>query len=189
MSVPRPDIPRPDAAGNAAVTFVLGGARSGKSLWAENHVLESRLAPVYLATAEAHDEEMQRRIAQHRAQRDEHWTTVEEPLDLALALKENAGEGRAVLVDCLTLWLANLMAAERDVIKEAEAVCRVLGTIGGHVTVVSNEVGQGIVPANKVAREFRDHAGRLHQQVAALSGKVVFVTAGLAQVLKGEDRP
>lgn len=184
MTDSRSDIPRTDLAGNSAVTFVLGGARSGKSLWAETHVLEAGLARVYLATAEAHDEEMQQRIALHRAQRDEHWTTVEEPLDLAGALRDHAGEGRAVLVDCLTLWLSNIMAADLDVAQESEAVCRVLGTIKGHVTVVSNEVGQGIVPDNAMARDFRDHAGRLHQQVAALAGSVVLVTAGLPQVLK-----
>jgi adenosylcobinamide kinase/adenosylcobinamide-phosphate guanylyltransferase len=166
------------------VTLVLGGARSGKSMWAEQHVLDSGLAPVYLATAEAHDEEMRERIAIHRARRDEHWTTVEAPLDLADALKEHAGEGRAVLVDCLTLWLSNLMAARRDVAAESEALCRELGEIGGHVTLVSNEVGEGIVPDNSLARDFRDQAGLLHQQVAAAAGRVVFVIAGLAQTLK-----
>ena len=184
MAVLTSDVPRPEATGNTAVTLVLGGARSGKSLWAESHVLASRLAPVYLATAEAHDEEMRRRVALHRARRDEHWTTVEAPLDLAGALRDHAGEGRAVLVDCLTLWLSNLMAANRDIAGECEALCRELGEIGGHVTLVSNEVGQGIVPDNKLARDFRDQAGFLHQQVAAAAGSVVFVTAGLAQVLK-----
>jgi adenosylcobinamide kinase / adenosylcobinamide-phosphate guanylyltransferase len=185
MAVLSSDVPRPDAAaGNAAVTLVLGGARSGKSMWAENHVRACGLAPVYLATAEAHDEEMRRRIAIHRARRDEHWTTAEEPLDLAGALRDHAGKGRAVLVDCLTLWLANLMAAGFDVALESEALCRELGTIEGHVTLVSNEVGQGIVPDNQLARDFRDHAGLLHQQVAAVAGRVVLVTAGLAQVLK-----
>ena len=184
MTMLHSDIPRPDAAGNPAVTFVLGGARSGKSMWAEQHVLATGLARVYLATAEAHDEEMRQRIAIHRARRDEHWTTVEAPLDLADALTVHAGKGRAVLVDCLTLWLSNLMAAERDIAKESEALCRVLGTIAGHVTVISNEVGHGIVPDNALARAYRDHAGLLHQQVAASAGSVVFVTAGLAQVLK-----
>jgi adenosylcobinamide kinase/adenosylcobinamide-phosphate guanylyltransferase len=177
----RPDVTR---TGNPQVCLVLGGARSGKSSFAEAEVTACGLERVYLATSEAFDDEMETRIALHRAQRGEGWRTVEEPLELCETLQRELDPGRVILVDCLTLWLSNLMAAERDVDEAAEALARVLEAAQGAVVLVSNEVGQGIVPDNALARRFRDCAGRLHQRIAAAAGRVVFVTAGLPQTLK-----
>ncbi|MBV5336105.1 bifunctional adenosylcobinamide kinase/adenosylcobinamide-phosphate guanylyltransferase, partial [bacterium] len=146
----------------ARVLFVLGGARSGKSRFAEGRATAVGLPRVYLATAQAWDGEMAERIARHRDDRGPDWRTVEEPLDLPGALLREGGAGRVVLVDCLTLWLSNLMAAERDVGTATAAFVDVLQAAAGPVVVVSNEVGLGIVPDNPLARASRDHAGRLH---------------------------
>ncbi|ALN71765.1 bifunctional adenosylcobinamide kinase/adenosylcobinamide-phosphate guanylyltransferase [Aureimonas sp. AU20] len=169
-----------------SVHFVLGGARSGKSHHAETLVMASGLQPVYLATGQAFDTEMEERIAHHQARRPAPWLTVAEPLDLAGALRREAGEGRALLVDCLTLWLSNLLFSEADIPAEAARLCETLrGPLPGFVVLVSNEVGLSIVPENKLARRFRDEAGRLHQQIAALADRVTFVAAGLPLPLKG----
>lgn len=162
--------------------LVLGGARSGKSVYGERLVQESGLRPVYLATAEARDEEMAARIAHHKARR-EGWRTVEEPLDLAGALG-TVKAGEAVLIDCLTLWLSNLMAADRDIDAEAAGLLRALPRCAAPAVFISNEVGLGIVPENALARRFRDEAGRLHQQVAAEADAVIGVMAGLPLVFK-----
>ncbi|ORE91655.1 bifunctional adenosylcobinamide kinase/adenosylcobinamide-phosphate guanylyltransferase [Aurantimonas sp. 22II-16-19i] len=169
------------------VTLVLGGARSGKSAFAERLVAESGLDKLYLATGRAFDGEMEERIARHRSNRGAGWRTVEAPLDLVGALRREAGPGRMILVDCLTLWVTNLMLEERDVAAEAAALAACLAGEGpkGPVVLVSNEVGLGIVPDNAMARAFRDHAGRLHQEIAALAGAVFFVAAGLPMKLKG----
>ena len=167
------------------VTFVLGGARSGKSRHAEE-LIETTGAGLYLATAEAHDDEMAERITRHQARRGELWRTLEAPLALAEALREHATADRPVLVDCLTLWISNLMAAERDVVAEVMALCETLASLDGPVVVVSNEVGLGIVPTNDLARRFRDLAGEANQRVAAVADRVVFMTAGLPMVLKDE---
>jgi adenosylcobinamide kinase/adenosylcobinamide-phosphate guanylyltransferase len=164
--------------------LVLGGARSGKSRHAEALVESQPGLCVYLATAQAGDAEMTARIADHRARRGARWTTVEEPLDLVGALGEACGPDRAVLADCLTLWLSNLMGAERDVAAECERLLAALPGLAGPVVFVSNEVGQGVVPDNALARAFIDHAGRLHQDLAAAAQRVVFMTAGLPQELK-----
>ena len=166
------------------LTLVLGGARSGKSRHAEGLFADWSGTRVYLATAEPGDAEMQARIRHHRERRGEAWMTVEEPLELAAALAREAQGGSAVLVDCLTLWLSNLMMAERDIEAEAAALIAATGDLECPVVLVSNEVGQGIVPDNALARAFRDHAGRLHQDIAAAADAVHFVTAGLAQTLK-----
>lgn len=165
------------------VTLVLGGARSGKSRFAEDLVAGSGLRPVLIATAEAGDAEMAARIAAHRARRGPGWTTVEEPLELAGALAAVAA-GEAALVDCLTLWLANLMAAGRDVDAARRTLAAALPGLTAPAVLVSNEVGQGIVPDNALARRFRDAAGLLHQDVAAAADRVWFVVAGLPQRLK-----
>ena len=172
-------------ADNPGVTLVLGGARSGKSGFAERMVLESGLAPVYVATGRIFDDEMGDRIAKHRQQRGDAWKTVEEPLDLEAVLAREARQGNAVLVDCLTLWITNLMMAEADIVARSTELCRALDGVEGPVVLVSNEVGMGIVPENRMAREFRDHAGRLHQQIAALAAQVYFVAAGLPLRMKG----
>ena len=166
------------------VTLVLGGARSGKSSYAETLVEQSGLDPVYLATAEPGDAEMAARIARHRARRGPHWQTVEEPVGLLPALRQHTAANRAVLVDCLTLWLSNLMGGGYAVETESGALVGGLTGLPGPVVFVSNEVGQGIVPADAVAREFRDHAGRLNQAIAAAAERVVMVIAGLPLVLK-----
>jgi adenosylcobinamide kinase/adenosylcobinamide-phosphate guanylyltransferase len=169
------------------ITLVLGGARAGKSAYAERLIAEM-LAPeqtaLYLATAEAHDEEMAERIAQHRARRGAIWETREVPLALPPALQAAAAPGRPVLVDCLTLWVSNLLAAAQDVGVATQDLVVALRMAQGPIVLVSNEVGLGIVPDNALARTFRDHVGRLHQAIAEIADRVVFVAAGLPLVLK-----
>jgi len=172
------------AAGAPPVCLVLGGARSGKSAVAEGEVIKTGLKPFYLATAESRDEEMAKRIDQHRARRGDGWTTIEEPLELIDTLIAEARPDRAILVDCLTLWLSNLMAAGRDPVAQGDRLAVALADASGPIVLVSNEVGQGIVPDNALARRFRDEAGLIHLKVAAVAGRVLFVTAGLAQTLK-----
>lgn len=167
-----------------ATTLVLGGARSGKSVFAEKLIGDSGLARVYLATATAGDDEMRTRIAHHRTQRGEGWITVEEPLALVDALTRETTHGRAVLVDCLTLWLSNLMFAGRDPDVETRRLTRFLGVAKYPVVLVSNEVGLGLVPETKLGRDFRDAQGRLNQCVAAVVSDVAFVAAGLPLWLK-----
>lgn len=168
-------------------TLVLGGARSGKSRFAERLACESGLARVYLATATAGDDEMRARIAHHRTQRGDGWRTVEESLALVDALSREAGEGRVVLVDCLTLWLSNLMHAGRDVEAETKALADWLRDTRHSVLLVSNEVGLGLVPETPLGREFRDAQGRLNQAIAAVAPNVAFVAAGLPLWLKRES--
>jgi adenosylcobinamide kinase/adenosylcobinamide-phosphate guanylyltransferase len=167
-----------------ALTLVLGGARSGKSRHAEA-LVEGEPGPcTFLATAEAGDREMAERIRRHQARRGVRWRTVEEPLELGAALgRESSAEG-ALLVDCLTLWLANLMAAERDCEAETERLVAGFAGLHGPVVMVSNEVGCGIVPANPLARRFQDEAGRLNQAVAAAADHVIYMAAGLPLILK-----
>lgn len=166
------------------ITLVLGGARSGKSRYAEA-LLRDAGGGTYLATAQALDDEMAARIARHRTERGDGWTTIEEPLELADALERGARAGRPILVDCLTLWLSNLMGAGRPAEPEAARLITVLKTLPVPVVFVSNEVGLGIVPGNALARAFRDEAGRLNQAVAGAAERVVFMAAGLTLVLKG----
>jgi adenosylcobinamide kinase/adenosylcobinamide-phosphate guanylyltransferase len=165
-------------------TLVLGGARSGKSRFAEQLARDSGLARIYLATATAGDDEMRARIAHHRAQRGDGWRTVEEPLALVDALTREAGEGRVVLVDCLTLWLSNLMHASHDVEAETKALAEWLRGTRHPVLLVSNEVGLGLVPETPLGRDFRDAQGRLNQAIAAVVPNVAFVAAGLPLWLK-----
>jgi adenosylcobinamide kinase / adenosylcobinamide-phosphate guanylyltransferase len=165
------------------ITLVLGGARAGKSRFAEGLIERTTRPALYLATAEPRDEEMRARIAMHRTRRGAQWTTVEEPLELVNILLAEAT--RPVLVDCLTLWLSNLMGAKRDIGFEIERLLAALPQAQTPVVMVANEVGLGIVPDNPMAREFRDHAGRLNQGVARLAQRVVFMAAGLPLALKG----
>jgi adenosylcobinamide kinase / adenosylcobinamide-phosphate guanylyltransferase len=173
-------------AGLPPVTLVLGGARSGKSRYAERLVEGAAVAGTYCATAEPGDAEMAARIVAHRARRGPFWRTVEEPLALGRVIFAEAACERPLLVDCLTLWLSNLMLAERPVGEEAGALFAALREAAGPVVLVANEVGMGLVPETRLGRRFRDLAGHLNQQVAAIADRVVFLAAGLPLVLKGE---
>lgn len=165
-------------------TLVLGGARSGKSRFAESLVLGSGLKPVYVATASPGDEEMADRIEEHRRRRGKRWLTIEEPVNLSAVLGQLARADAAVLVDCLTLWLTNLMMRGIDIGAEIEELAGIIPAFAGPVVFVSNEVGLGLVPDNAMGREFRDHAGRLNQAVAARAAQVYFIAAGLPLTLK-----
>jgi adenosylcobinamide kinase / adenosylcobinamide-phosphate guanylyltransferase len=173
-----------DATGDEGTTFVLGGARSGKSRYAESLITALPQPWVYIATAEARDDEMAARIAAHRARREAGWQTIEAPHELPEAL-DAAPRGSAVLVDCLTLWLSNVMHAKFDIdritLRLEEALHRRVGT----TVLVSNEVGLGIVPDNALARAFRDAQGTLNQRLAAHAGRVVLMVAGLPLIVKG----
>jgi adenosylcobinamide kinase/adenosylcobinamide-phosphate guanylyltransferase len=166
------------------VTLVLGGARSGKNCYAERLVEGAADCGLYCATAKAGDPEMTERIAAHRARRSSFWRTIEAPLALAQALATETAPERPILVDCLTLWLSNLLLAGRQPDEEAGDLCRALREARGPVVLVSNEVGMGLVPETPLGRRFRDAAGWLNQRVAALADRVVFVAAGLPLVLK-----
>jgi len=166
-----------------SLTFVLGGARSGKSAHAEQLVAASPAPWFYIATAQALDGEMRERIAHHRERRDGRWQTLDAPLDLVAAL-DRAPQGAPVLVDCLTLWLTNHLLAEHDLDAECARLQAVLARPRGPWFAVANEVGLGIVPDNALARRFRDAAGRLNQQIASISDNVVMMVAGLPLKVK-----
>jgi adenosylcobinamide kinase / adenosylcobinamide-phosphate guanylyltransferase len=165
------------------VILITGGARSGKSARAEMRACQFAGKPVYIATAEALDEEMRRRIAAHRARRRQDWLERETPLELVAALTETDGSG-ARLVDCLTLWLSNLLHAQRDWATEAARLADALAGQKSPVVLVTNEVGAGIVPDNALAREFRDAAGQLNQIIARAADEVELTVAGLPMRLK-----
>lgn len=181
------------------IELILGGARSGKSALAEQHALESGLAVTYIATGEAGDVEMAQRIAHHKTRRAAHWALVEEPVHLAATLRGHAAADRCLLVDCLTLWLSNLLlrgqaarqveagdAVDCALLKnQTNALFDCLPQLPGRVILVANEVGLGIVPMGAATRLFVDEAGRLNQRIAALSGRVILVAAGLPLELKG----
>lgn len=164
--------------------FVLGGARSGKSRYALQRAETSGLEPVFIATAQAFDADMRERIALHQAERGGAWTSIEAPLALAEAIERAASPRRIVLVDCLTLWVSNLMLGVQDSAAAFVGLISALDSSAGPVILVSNEVGLGIVPENKLARDFRDLAGTLNQRVAAVANEVQFVAAGLPVRLK-----
>ncbi|MFD0986317.1 bifunctional adenosylcobinamide kinase/adenosylcobinamide-phosphate guanylyltransferase [Methyloligella solikamskensis] len=164
------------------LSLVLGGARSGKSRYAESLFTEAPGPWIYLATAEARDDEMAERVREHRARRGSEWRMIEAPLDLATAMSE-AGE-TPVLIDCLTLWLTNVMLAETDLDVEIARLLQALEETPGPVVAVSNEVGLGIVPDTPLGRRFRDAQGRLNQQVAAIADRVVLMTAGIPLTVK-----
>jgi adenosylcobinamide kinase/adenosylcobinamide-phosphate guanylyltransferase len=170
-------------AATGRLTFVLGGVRSGKSRHAEELVAAFPAPWFYIATAQAFDDEMRERIAHHRDRRDDNWRTLEAPLDLVEVLQD-VPDGAPVLIDCLTLWLTNVMLGERDVEAESARLTEALSRPRGPWFVVSNEVGLGIVPENALARRFRDAAGRLNQAVAANADSVIFMVAGLPMTVK-----
>lgn len=168
-------------------TLILGGARSGKSRYAEQLALQSQKTVVYIATAQAQDAEMQTRIAHHQASRPAEWLTIEEPLALATTLAAQAQPNRLLLVDCLTLWLTNLLGLddnEQRLKTELQALYAVLPQLTGELLLVSNETGLGIVPLGELTRRYVDEAGRMHQQLAARMQQVIFMVAGLPLVLK-----
>ncbi|MFQ3172086.1 MAG: adenosylcobinamide kinase/adenosylcobinamide-phosphate guanylyltransferase [Oleispira sp.] len=186
---------------NNQVHLVLGGARSGKSRFAEQEAIESEKNVVYVATATVYDDEMQQRIDRHIDDRPDHWLTVEEPLLLAKVLRQYAREDTCLLVDCLTLWLTNVLMIDQELAKSTVQGARQLDVrsladykkelletltgLPGQVILVSNEVGQGIVPMGALSRRFVDEAGWLHQDIARMAHNVTLVVAGLPMVLKG----
>jgi adenosylcobinamide kinase / adenosylcobinamide-phosphate guanylyltransferase len=165
--------------------LVLGGARSGKSRYAESLAKGQKY---YIATGQAFDDEMQERITAHRTQRGGGWNTLEAPLHVVDTLREIDGKGRFILIDCLTIWIGNLMHEKLDVLAEVERLCAALAKAKAHVAVVSNEVGLGIVPDNAMARAFRDLQGFANQRMARAADEVVFIAAGVPLVLKKSRR-
>lgn len=168
-------------------TLILGGVRSGKSRLAERLALDSDREIVYVATATSGDEEMGRRIEAHRVRRPKDWTLLEEPLALGSALAKLAAPGRCLLVDCLTLWLTNLLSHAGGSLldQEREALLECLPGLSGDLILVSNETNMGVIPLGEISRRFCDESGSLHQALAARCDRVVLTVAGLPQVLKG----
>ncbi len=164
--------------------LVIGGARSGKSRYGQERAEQSGKAPVLIATAEAGDAEMATRIAAHKAARSGHWRVIEEKFDLAGVLRKEAAKDKVLLVDCLTLWLSNLILDSRDPDAAGELLARSIGELAGPAIFISNEVGSGIVPENELGRRFRDAQGRLNQRIAAACDGVMLVAAGLPLTLK-----
>jgi adenosylcobinamide kinase / adenosylcobinamide-phosphate guanylyltransferase len=171
------------AAASSRLTLVLGGARSGKSRYAESLVMALPSPWLYVATADARDSEMAERVAVHQGRRGPSWTTVETPRDIAGALAANANT--PALVDCLTLWLSNVLLADADVDAEIEHLDGALARAAAPVVLVANEVGSGIVPDNALGRRFRDLQGLLNQRIAVRADRVFLVVAGLSLTLKG----
>jgi adenosylcobinamide kinase/adenosylcobinamide-phosphate guanylyltransferase len=166
--------------------LVLGGARSGKTGFAERLAISSGTSPVYLATAEALDAEMAERVATHRRTREGRFATIEEPIELSIAIIKAAKSHDVILVDCLTLWITNLLIGGHDVAALVDELGETLALVSqAKVILVSNEVGLGIVPDNAMARNFRDLAGSAHQRLAEICAEVYFVAAGLPLTMKG----
>ncbi|PTQ13269.1 bifunctional adenosylcobinamide kinase/adenosylcobinamide-phosphate guanylyltransferase [Sphingomonas oleivorans] len=166
------------------MTLILGGARSGKSRLAQTMAEEHAGPLLYLATGQPFDAEMTDRIARHQADRGPRWRTVECPLDLPETIAREDASDRLLLIDCLTLWLSNLLLGEHDIEARAQALLAALADAKGRIILVTNEVGLGIVPENALARSFRDEAGRLNQRIAAAAQSVILVAAGLSLILK-----
>jgi adenosylcobinamide kinase / adenosylcobinamide-phosphate guanylyltransferase len=171
------------------LTLVLGGARSGKSRYAEGLVAAHRAPWLYIATAEGLDEEMRQRIGEHRARRGAEWETLDVALELPEAIALRDSRHGVVMIDCLTLWLSNAMLAGRDPAAERARLLQALRCADKVIVAVSNEVGLGLVPDTPLGRLFRDEQGRLNAEVAALADHVVFMAAGLPMVLKGAAAP
>jgi adenosylcobinamide kinase/adenosylcobinamide-phosphate guanylyltransferase len=166
------------------LSFVLGGAASGKSLFAENLIFNSGLMPLYIATSRIWDDETKSRVEVHKSRRDDTWTTVEAPFDLAPALA-TATADQAILIDCATMWLTNHLLEDHDLSAQSDMLIDALKSCKAPIVIVSNEVGQGIVPDNALSRQFREAQGRLNIALAAQSDLSVQVVAGLPNVLKG----
>ncbi len=170
--------------GTSQLTLVIGGAASGKSSFAESLVLQSQKHPIYIATAQVFDDEMAQKVSRHRDMRGTGWTTIEEPIDLAKAL-EQVTTDQAVLIDCATLWLTNLLLGKHDIAAASAGLLVAVRQCQGPVVIVSNEVGYGIVPENALSRSFRNAQGTLNQSIAAEADTVITVIAGLPVALKG----
>lgn len=171
--------------------LVLGGVKSGKSRFAEQCARQWSERPgnrdtdvIYLATAESRDDEFSRRIAQHRRQRPDTWKTVEEPLEITRIIESTSGANKCLLVECLTLWMSNLLQDESRLEQRVDTFCQAIASHEGEIILVSNETGLGIMPANALARRFGDEMGVLHQRLAALCDRVVLTVAGLPYFLK-----
>jgi len=167
--------------------FILGGARSGKSRLAEKLASDSGLDVIYIATSQPLDGEMNQRVALHRQRRPQQWGLIEEPFELARVLRDNAGAGRCLLVDCLTLWLTNLLMLDdpQRLTEARDALLDSLAQLPGEIIFVSNETGLGVVPLGELTRRYVDEAGWLHQALAERCHRVVFTVAGLPMTLKG----
>ena len=171
--------------------LILGGARSGKSYYAETCAIESGLDVIYIATAQALDDEMQQRIAHHKQQRPSHWALIEEPINLVSVLKENANSESCILVDCLTLWLSNQLCSDEhknqleNNINDLVSLVEAFSKSSGKIIFVSNEVSMGIIPMGDMTRQFVDEAGRLHQRLAAVCDNVILMVAGIPSHIKG----
>lgn len=168
--------------------LILGGARSGKSHFAEVVATESGLDVLYVATAQAHDDEMQQRIQHHQQQRPDHWQLIEEPINLVSVLKDNANTSTCILVDCLTLWLSNQLCSDKyknQIEKNVTELVEVVSNLPGKIIFVSNEVSMGIIPVGEINRKFVDEAGRLHQRLAAVCDNVILMVAGIPGYIKG----
>ncbi len=171
--------------------LILGGARSGKSHYAEIRAAESGLNVLYVATAQALDDEMQQRIKHHQQQRPAHWQLIEEPLNLVSVLKNNANEKTCILIDCLTLWLSNQLCSEEhknNLQKKVDDLINTLPGLAGKIIFVSNEVSMGIIPMGELNREFVDEAGRLHQRLAVICDNVTLMVAGIPSHIKGKQK-
>ncbi|KPH64523.1 adenosylcobinamide kinase [Pseudoalteromonas porphyrae] len=174
---------------NANHTLILGGARSGKSRFAEQLAQQSNKPVIYLATGQAHDVEMQTRIKHHQQQRPTDWQLIEEPITLAATLQTHSSKNNCILVDCLTLWLSNCLCSGRSDCwdEQKTAFLNIFDNLPGQVIFVSNEVGHGIVPLGELSRQFVDESGWLHQAIAVKAARVEFIMAGLALTLKGQS--
>jgi adenosylcobinamide kinase/adenosylcobinamide-phosphate guanylyltransferase len=171
------------------IQLILGGARSGKSRLAECTAQQSNMAVTYIATAQAWDDEMAERIAHHQAQRPASWRVIEEPLQLATCLKSLDQAGQVILVDCLTLWMSNLLMQDEQASYQAiecQKLLDVLPTLQSDIILVSNETGLGVVPMGQISRKFVDETGRLHQKLGQIADKVIFCVAGFPMILKGD---
>ena len=173
----------------ASVSLILGGARSGKSRYAEQLAANSQKSVVYIATATAFDDEMQRRIQHHQQQRNAEWMSIEEPLHLPDIIRQHAASNRCLLVDCLTLWLNNIlfMAPKTQPAEWFDALFSACSDATGDIILVANEVGLGVIPMGEISRIFVDEAGRLNQKMAQLANNVTLITAGLPLHLKGKN--
>ena len=166
------------------VHLILGGARSGKSGYGESMAKQTDLDVIYVATAQAHDQEMSERIAQHQLDRPKHWLTIEEPLALADVIQAHSKSNSVVLVDCLTLWLMNVMHHELDLAEQVDALLATLEQTPGLVILVSNEISMGVVPMGELSRRYVDNLGRLHQQIAKHAQQVTLMVAGIPMAVK-----